>query len=915
MKRTDVVVLALYRVLLRLYPPTFRARWGAEQLRTFRAQRRALAEASAGARARHTCGALADLIYSACAERLVRLRSSNTPEAAALRRENRRLSMWENLARDLRQAVRGLLRSRAFAVVAILTIALGVGANTAIFSVVRAVLLRPLPYSDPDRLMLVWAQMLNRNILRFPESPPDLKDMRDQTQLFERLEAALTFGLALTGDDADPAQIQVGGVTPGFLTMLGARPAHGRLFQDEDGIAPPQGTPPQNVPPTMVVLSDQLWRARFGADPGVVGRSIQLDGQRAIVVGVLEPGFALYMPPTAGMSDRIDAWSALRIDFVNAPRNNVFLRVVGRLKPGVTVTQAQTEMKGIAERIKAASPRWQASGYTIDVVPLHQDLTREVRPIVLALLGAVGFVLLIACANVSNLLLVRGSAREREMAVRAALGASRGRLLAQVLVESLVLALLGAALGILFASAGIRLLLALQPGDLPRIATVQIDGGVLAYTAAATLSAVLIFGLLPALQTVRPDLSRSLKERSVSAGTRRQGLLRGGVVVLEVALSLVLLIGAGLMLRSFAALRNVDPGFDTENVLTFGVPLGFTRYTTTLQRWQFGRELRAQIAALPGVQFVSAANPLPLAGQTFNGPYGPIEAVNDPTLVRQADIRVIAPGYFETMGTRLLQGRTFTEADMADSTEAVIVDRVLAEKLWPGESAVGKQIALRFWTADMIRVPVIGVVEHQRNGSLATEGRETLYYPDRLIGGWNTLSYVVRTTGDPMRAVAPIRQRLAALDSLLPMSDVRTMQSYVDEAMGGTRFALVSIGVFGVTALVLAFVGLYGVLAYAVRLRTAEIGVRMAFGAERSTILRMVVGQGLRLAAAGTVAGLLAARLLTRVLQSQLVGVAPTDSFTFLSVAAGFLAMAALACAVPALRATRVDPLVALREE
>jgi putative ABC transport system permease protein len=805
-------------------------------------------------------------------------------------------------------------RHPAFTVVAVLTIALGIGANTAIFSVVRAVLLRPLPYPEPDRLMMVWAQLMNRNVLRFPESPPDLKDMRAQTREFEQLEAVFTFPQTFGGEGSEPEQIEVGLVTVGFLGMLGADLAHGRHFQDADAAAPPPGTAPQDFPPMRLILSDALWRARFSADPSLVGRTIQMNGQAAQVVGILRPGFTLYMPAEAGVSNRIEAWTAARLDFDNAPRNNAFLRVVGRLRPGATVATAQSEMNGIARRISAGFARWEEVGYQLEVVPLHADITRAARPLMLALLGAVGFVLLIACANVSNLLLVRASTREREMAVRAALGGRRAVLTRQLVLESLLLGLAGALLGVLLAMVGIPMLVALQPGDLPRIATVRIDGIVLGYTALATIAATAVFGLLPSLQSSRADLARVLRDRGAGAGMRQHAALRSTVVVLEVALSLVLLIGAGLMLRTFVTLRNVEPGFKAEGVLTFQPPLPFARYPTTAQRWQFGRELRQRIAALPGVLAVSAATPLPLEGQVFNGPYGPPEALSDPALLQQADIRVVAPGYFETMQTRLLAGRAFTEADLADSSQVVMIDRVLAQRLWPNESAVGKRIALRFWTPTHVLADVIGVVEHQRNGSLGEDGRETLYYPDRLVGGLNTLTYVVRTTGDPAQQLEPIRRIMHALDPLLPMANVQPMQHYVDRALGPTRFALALIGLFGMTALVLAAIGLYGVLAYAARQRTAEIGIRMAFGANRRTILGMVVGHGLRLAGAGVVTGLVAAFAFTRVLETQLVGVASTDPLTFATVSIIFLSIAGIACALPALRATRVHPLDALRD-
>ena len=819
----------------------------------------------------------------------------------------------DGIVRDVRHALRAFARTPAFAVVAVVTIGLGIGANTAIFSVVRAVLLRPLPYEDPDRLVLVVGELENRDVQYWPTSPPDLIEYQAQVTRLAQLEAVFTFAQPMTGGDAEPEQIEVGAVTPGFLQMLGARAVLGRLFTEEDAVPVAEDTPPGEGPPAMIVLSHELWQRRFAGDADVVGRTVQL-GDDATVVGVLEPGFALYMPPAAGISADIDVWVAPRLNPATANRNNVFLRMVGRLADGATIAQAQQQLEGVVDRLRAQNPRAEAAGLRQQIVPMHEDLTREVRPIVMALLGAVGFVLLIACANVSNLLLVRASTREREMAVRAALGGSRWGMARLVLTESLVLALMGGALGIAIAAGGIRLLLALQPPDLPRLSTVAIDGVVLGYTALAALAAAAFFGLIPSVQASRADLARVLKDRGASAGSRLQGKVRGGVVVLEVALSLVLLIGAGLMVRSFMALRDVDPGYDADRVLTFGVQLPFQRYGSEEERLQFITRFREQLAALPGVTSAAATTPLPLSGVGSNGPYGTEAVLANPDLYQQADVRVVTEGYFETMGTRIIEGRTFTDADRTDATGYVVVDRTLARKTWPGETAVGRRLMIRFGGPDYVPVQVIGVVEHQRNGSLAMEGRETIYYHDAYAGTPGTMTWLVRSDADPRTLVGGVRRALAEIDPLIPMVDVRTMGDYVSAAMGPTRFALALIGVFGVTALVLAAVGLYGVIAYTVRQRTPEIGIRMTFGAARETILRMVVLQGLRLTSVGVAIGVVGAFGLTRVIENQLVGVRPTDPLTFAGVALAFLAVAAAACALPALRAMRVDPVVALRD-
>lgn len=905
-----------YRVLLRLYPRVFRERYGAEMTRLFCADWR---RRGVSGRVALAWATLWDAVWNGLGERMAHRRRTRRAREFPGKRAGpqKRRGEWsmEGVWRDVRFALRLFARAPGFAAIAVFTIGLGIGANTAIFTVVRAVLLRPLPYAQPDRLVMVWSDLVRRNIPHFPLSPPDLKDMREQTTSFTALEGVVTFAQALTGDGGEPEQVQLGGVTPGFLGMLGVRAELGRAFTEDDALPPADAAAPGAGPPIMVLLSDALWRRRYGGDPDVVGRGVELGGGPAIVVGVLPPGFRLYAPEAANLTTAIDAWVALRIDYATADRNTGFLRVIGRLAPGVTLARALEDLNGVVGRLDQQNERMHTAGRRMRVVPLRDDITVHVRPTVLALLGAVGFVLLIACANVSNLLLVRGAAREREMAVRAALGGGGLRIAQQVFVESLLLAGAGALLGTALAAGGVRLLLALQPANLPRIETVAVDGPVFVYTAAAAMLAALIFGTLPALHASRADLARALKDRGRASGARAQAMLHGSVVVLEVALSLVLLIGAGLMLRSFAVLRDVQPGFEPQNLLTFELGLPFGRYPAPVDRATFSRLLRERLEAESGIQSATAAMPLPLTSVANHGPYGREEALGQPDQLKQADLRIVLPEYFATMRTAVIAGRTLSAADESDSAAVVVVDRVLAEKTWPGESAVGKRMLIRLFTPEPIFVDVVGVVDHQRNGTLAAEGRETVYFPGRFAGSWNNMHWAVRTTGDPLRAVGAVRAVLAELDPLLPISRVQPMTEYVDGAMAPTRFALILIGIFGLTALLLASIGLYGVLAYAVRQRTAEIGLRMAFGARGTSILRMVVTEGLRLAFIGVVLGLAAALALTRVLGTLLVGVQPTDATTYAAVAALFLAIAALACYVPAWRATRVDPLVALRAE
>jgi putative ABC transport system permease protein len=816
---------------------------------------------------------------------------------------------------DARHALIALRRSPAFSAIAVLTLALGIGANTAIFSVVRAVLLAPLPYDEPHELILLWGELRNRDVLHFPTSPGDFRDYQEQADLLEDLAAVWTFPQPLVGD-GEPVQIDVASVTHNFFELLGVEPELGRAFLPDDGALGEAGAQP-GTPGFLaprVVLSHGLWQQRFGEDPNVLGRTIELFGTQAEIVGVMGPGFELLMPPHAAVEQDVDLWVAARLDFANAPRNNVFMRPVGRLKDGVSLEAAQAQLDQIAASLTETQPTKGTAGYAIRAESLHGDLTAHVRPVLFALQGAVAFVLLIACANVSNLLLVRGAGRERELAVRAALGGSRVRLLRQLSLESVILAAVGALFGLLLGAGGIRLLLALRPENLPRIDNVRIDAAVLGFTVLAAALASLIFGSLPAAQASRPDLSGALKERPGGslAGRKR---FRMAMVVAEVALSLVLLIGAGLMVRSFVAIGRVSPGYRAEGVLTFDIALPQTRYPEGPDRAAFQDAFTARLLSIPGVESVGATFPLPLTTGLMNGRYGLEEALTDPQAFRQASYRAVLPGYFETMGTRVLAGRTFSEADNADSALVVVVDAPLAERLWPGRSAVGERLLVRAITPEPEWMEVIGVVEHQRSESLAADGMETIYFSDHYMGVFGNLTWTVKAGADPATIVDEVRAELSAHDSNIPIDNVRPMQDYVNQAMAPTRFALTLIGVFAVLALLLASVGLYGVLAYGVRQRTAEIGVRMAFGAETRGILKLVVGQGLALAGIGLLIGIVASVGLTRVMEPLLVGVTPTDPATFVAISGIFVLVATLACWIPAHRATRVDPVTALREE
>lgn len=920
MTKRSRAAAVVYRWLLNCYPRDFRDRNGLEMERLFgELEDDARRTSGVGGVWLYRLGAWWDVIRNGTGLRVDRARErrrrAGTPMGHTSRDGEGGVGM-ETFVRDVRHAVRALRKSPGFTAVAVLTIALGIGANTAIFSVVRAVLMAPLPYDEPGELVVLWGEMQNRGVTTFPMSPPDFARFRDEVDGFESLGAVFSFTTPLTGD-GDPVQVTVGNTTTDFFSMLGIEPILGRTFLPEDGLPQPNtgqaGTGPGPLP-GIALLGHGLWQTRFGGDPSVIGRTIQLGGATSEVVGVMPPDFELLMPPAAAVADDVDLWLAARIDFVNAPANNVFLRPVGRMKPGVSVEALQAQIDVVAADLAANSQVKATAGYAVRAASLHRDLTGHVRPIILALFGAVVFVLLIACANVSNLLLVRASSRDRELAVRAALGGSRGRLLRQMLLESGLLAAAGAALGMAIAALGIRALLWMTPADLPRVDAVGIDGVVLLFTVAAAGTAALVFGLVPALQASRVDLADALKERGSAGSNSSRRLVRNAVVIVEVALSLVLLIGAGLMVRSFVELSNVRPGYEADGLLTFNANPPFGTYPGAADRSNFNMDVRRSLEAIPGVEQVALAGPLPLTGQPLNGRYGGEEALTDPEAFGQAAYRAVTPGYFETMGTALLAGRAFTDADYNDSTAVVVVDEVLAGVMWPDRSAIGERFLVRLLAPEPVWVEVVGVVEHQRAESLAEVGRETVYFTDKYFGSFGG-TWAVRSDMDAGMLLPRVREAIGGIDASVPIADVELMTTYVDEAMAPTRFALTLIGLFGIVALLLTSVGLYGVLSYVVRQRTAEIGVRMAFGAEAGSILRMVVMHGLGLAGLGAALGVLAAVPLTRFIESLLIGVTPTDPVTFGGITLLFAIVAFAACYIPASRATGVDPVRALREE
>jgi putative ABC transport system permease protein len=823
---------------------------------------------------------------------------------------------------DVRYAVRSFARRPGFTAVVVSTLALGIGSNVAIFGVANAVLFQPLPYANPERLALVWTQTTNQP--RALVSGPDFIDYRNETTLFEGFAGAVAQTAAITGEGR-AEEITVGYSTANLFDILGVAPFMGRAFEpaDEAPIDPALFLDPNaSLPPGTMVISYGLWQRRFGGDPGVIGKTVQIDGTGSVIVGVLPPIFRIYLPEDAGMPTNIDAWGVIPSNFSDAARDAAWLTVVTRLKDGVTMEQAQQQMDVLASQLREQYQDHANGNMHIAVNSMHRDVVEHARPVLLALLGAVGLVLLIACANVANLLLVRAAAREREIAVRAALGSGRGRIVGQMLTESGLLAVAGAAVGVVLAWWWGRIMIAMRPDTLPRFEQFSIDGTVLLFAVAATAVATLIFGLAPALRAVNPNLATALRDRGSDSGGASGNKLRTALVVAEVALSLVLLIGTGLMFRTFAKLHAVSPGFQPDNVLTFNLSVPVFKYRDPDVRNDVFTRIQTRIEALPGIDAVGATNPLPLAGgdQYAIGSYGLSESTEEEWRSNKADYRGIVPGYLEAMDIPIVAGRSLESADNRGGVlDVAVIDENLAQRLWPDGDAVGKEVRVErfsFQTFGMERVPlrVVGVAGHVRSQSLAAEGRSAIYYPYRFFP-WFPLSFTVRSSASPTGLVQAIRREVEAVDPDIPVSKVRMMQEYIDDALAQTRFALTLIGVFAGAALVLASVGLYGVITYSVRQRTREIGVRIAFGAPAKAVLKLVVGQGLMLALGGLGVGLVAAFAATRLVSGLFYGVTAADPITFVGVSVVLIAVSMVASYLPARRATRIDPVVALRDE
>ncbi len=824
--------------------------------------------------------------------------------------------------RDLAFAGRSLRKSPVFALTAVLTIALGVGASTAIFSVANAVLLRPLPYKNPEQLVIIPSDMKNRGVKDFPFSNENFIDLKEGTKNeLQDIAGVFTFPVTMTGTDGSPEQVHMGFVTTNYFQLVGANIAFGRDFTADDGAPqpppPPPGTanPPQPLP-LISIISYEYFQRRFGGNPAILGQTPLNQGKpfSPRIVGVLAPHFQLYFPASADLLAAPDVWVANRINYDASQRNSVSMRVIGRLKPGMPIGMAQAAADRVSAEARKNFNIENTAGYVIRVVPMREHLTSEVKPAILALMGAVIFLLLIACANVANLLLVRASSRQRELAIRSAIGAGWWDLARQILTEALLLAVLGALGGLALAWVGIRELLAIAPANLPRLDSIRIDAPVLIFTAVASLVAAAIFGLAPAWRAARPDVMLVLRGTSRNEGLASGGLSRKIVVGVEVALAFVLLIGSGLMVRSFIALQHVNPGFDSHGLLIFQVQTD-RFFPKPEERAVAAQQLEDRLRAIPGVQNVASSFPFPLTGNYSPIRWGLEDALADASKFKATDPIIVRPGYFEAMHTPLIEGRTFTEDDNKPGRTYAVIDNILANRAFPGQSAVGKRILIRIQTPQPVWVEIIGVVQHERGVSLSEPGRENVYLTDAYVGGGATAFWALRTGTDPSKYGNEVRASLKAFDPHLLVTDLEPMDSVVEKAQAGTRFSLMLISAFAIIAALLAGVGLYGVLSTVVRQRTAEIGIRMALGAQPRNIFRLVVGQGLRLAGIGVAVGLFTAFALTREMSSMLVGIKATDPLTFVAMVILFLVIAALASWLPAWRASSVDPTKALLEQ
>ena len=822
-------------------------------------------------------------------------------------REARGIGFLEVTVGDAKYALRQLWENPAFSLVMILTLALSIGANSAIFSVIDGVLLKRLPYPEPERLVRLF--LSSREYPRFPLNPFDFLDFRARNRSFAGI-AAFTRGDVQLSGDGEPVKLNGFGITSGYFQVLGLRPELGREF-DYRAEMPGNGL--------QVMVSDRLWRTRFGADPNIIGRKILLNMQPFTVIGVMGPGTEHpgneYHAVAYGES--VDVWWPFSFAGNSNQRGSHFIEGIGRLRGGVSVASARAEMNTIMAQLAREHPDGD-SGWTVLVAPLYTEIVGASRHLLLVLLGAVGMVLLIACANAANLLLARAAARQREMAVRLAIGAPRRRVVRQLLTESLVISLAGGAAGLALAWGGVKALVALLPAGFPRAHDIQVSGPVLGFTLAVSLATGILFGLAPALQVSQTDPRQGLQTGNRMPGLgRRQSRLRNALVLAEVSLACVLLIGAGLMLRSFLNLIHLDPGFRADHVLTASLSLPRAQYKNEEQRTRFYDQLVTRLNVLPGVESAGAGSDLPWTGYDENAGGFTIEGKTPPPgQYFHARYHMATPGYFRAMGIPLIEGRFFSEADRKGAPPVLIINHAMAELYWPHEDAVGKRMSFEDAPkkdSDWLRiVGVVGDVKDRPNSA----GAEPAFWWPEYQAGWDAdLSIAIRARNDPRLLARALREEVHRLDPELAVADVRQMDEVVDTSVSTPRFAFVLVGLFAGLAIVLAAIGAYGVISYSVSQRTPEFGLRVALGAQRGDLVRAVMAQGARLAVMGAMVGVGLSLGLAPVVRSLIYGVSPADPVVYCAVVALVLAVAGVASFVPARRAAKADPMVNLRAE
>jgi len=802
------------------------------------------------------------------------------------------------LIKDVRYGVRSLWKRPGFTAIAVITLALGIGANTAIFSVVNAVLLKPLPFNEPERLVWVWDTQ--PQLATTPTSLPDFLGWKQQNQSFDHLAAFQSGKMFLDAGDGITTDTQLGLVTPELFSVFHVNPILGRTFTSEE-------TLPGRF--RVAVLSHSIWQSRFGSDPTVSGRTIQLNGAAYTIIGVMQPGFSY--------PDRAELWRPLPIDPARLDPGPHYLKVIGRLKPGVALAQAQADMSTIAARLSQQN-REKNAGHGVKLERLANVVIGDIGLALYVLLGAVGFVLLIACANLANLMLARVGAQQKEIAVRTALGASRLRIVRQLLIESIILAIGGGVIGLLLAIWAVSWVVSLSADTIPRVQEISVDPRVAGFTLLVSVITGVLFGLAPALQVSRPDLTDALKESGRTTAGLRKNRLRSALVISEVALSLVLLVGAGLMIRSFAKLNQVDPGFKPAQVLTMGVALLRARYPADEQVAQTYSQILERTTAVPGVVSAGAISDLPLTGSNTSDSFT-IEG--RPPIAKEAEpsteYHVVTPRYFESMGIPLLSGRDVAHTDTRQSPNVVVINEVFARRHFAGENPLGHRLRLQGQERDPLLI--IGVVGNVRQLGLDEQLTPEVYVPllqDPLSTTYQrSMTIVARTKSDPGAIAGPLRAAVASVDKSLPVYALKAMTEHLHESLARRRFNLILLTVFSGVALALAAVGIYGVISYGVTQRTHEMGIRMALGAKPRDVVQLVVRQAMVLALGGVGIGLLAAWALTRLMKSLLFNVGATDPLTFVAIAALMSLIALLACLIPARRATKVDPLVALRYE